>query len=273
MEQQSFLNIAKERRNLVIALAIIIFAIDGSVFFTAGSEMELVVSDLSRIGTIGSAVVISFIVIARQKASGLFGRTYVALAIGLALWLAAESVWGYYEVGQQIERPFPSIADALWIAGYGPFIYHLFGTARFFGKGVKKHTAVIVSVGVAAFMYFIINAIVSQFDLADPESVVPLLISVAYPIFDATCVIPSLLMVINAGRGQLTSIPWIFVAVILFVVGDSMLGIALIVPTSAVFHITMILNAGYLCVTAGLIWYNRMFIIDEKRLTRQEEKH
>jgi hypothetical protein len=272
MEQQSFLNIARERKNLVVALAISIFAINGLVFFTAGSEMELIVSDFSRIGTIGSAVVMSLIIIARQRAGGLFGKTYVALAAGVALWMAAESVWAYYEVVQQIERPFPSIADGLWIAGYGPFIYHLFGTSRFFGKGVKKHTVAIVTVAVAGFMYFIIAAIVNQFDLADPESVAPLLISIAYPIFDATCVIPSLLMVMNAGRGQLTSIPWIFVAVILFVIGDSMLGLALIVPTSAVFHITMILNAGYLCVTAGLVWYNRMFIMDEKKLKQAERR-
>jgi len=268
MEQQAYLTIAKERRNLIIALVISVIGIDGLVFFTAGSEMELIVSDLSRIVAVGSAVAVSLVVIARQKVSGLFGRTYIALAIGLALWLAAESVWAYYEVGLQIERPFPSIADGLWIAGYGPFIYHLFGTSRFFGKGVKRHSVIIVTLAVATFMYFIINAIISVFDLGNPESYVPLAISMAYPIFDATSVIPSLLMVTNAGRGQLTSIPWIFVAVILFVVGDSMLGMMLIVPMAEIYPITMILNAGYLCVTAGLVWYNRMFIMDEKRLAK-----
>jgi hypothetical protein len=268
MEHQSFINIAKERKNLVIALAISIFAVDMSVFFTAGSEMELIVSDLSRIGTIGSAMIMSIIVIARQKAGGLFGRTYIALSIGIALWLAAESTWAYYEIGLQIERPFPSIADGLWIAGYGPFIYHLFGTAKFFGKGVKKLSVVIVTAAVIAFMYFVVNSIMSVFDLSDPESYGPLAISMAYPIFDATCVIPALLMVTNAGRGQLTSIPWIFVAVILFVAGDSMLGMMLVVESAEVYPITMILNAGYLCVTAGLLWYNRMFITDEKTLAK-----
>jgi hypothetical protein len=268
MEQQSFLNIAKERRNLVVILAISVFAINGLVFFTAGSEIELIVSDLSRIGAVGSAVAMSLVVIARQKVSGLFGRTYIALAIALALWLAAESSWAYYEVGLQIERPFPSIADGLWIAGYGPFIYHLFGTSRFFGRGVKRYSVIVVTLAVVAFMYFIVNAIISVFDLSDPESYVPLAISMAYPLFDATCVIPSLLIVTNAGRGKLTSIPWIFVAVILFVIGDSMLGMMLIVPVAEVYPITMILNAGYLCVTAGLVWYNRMFIIDEKKTSK-----
>jgi hypothetical protein len=261
MEQQSFINIAKERRNLVVALAISIFVVDMSVFFTAGSEIELIVSDFSRIITIGSAVAMSFIVIARQKIDGLFGRTYLALAIMLALWFAAESTWAYYELGLQIERPFPSIADALWLAGYGAFIYHIFGTSKFFGKGVKRHTVLIVTLVVSALMYFVANAIIGVFDLSDPASYEPLAIILAYPIIDAACIIPALLVVTNAGRGQLTSIPWIFVAVILFVIGDTMLGMSILVPEAEGYPITMIFNAGNLFVTAGLIWYNRMFIL------------
>ena len=271
MEQQSFVNISQIRKKLVICLAASIFVVDLLVFATVGSELELFVSDLTRIGVVASSVIVASITVARQKTGGLFGRAYLALAIGLALWLAAESTWAYYELVEQTERPFPSLADAFWIIGYGPFIYHLFSTSRFFGKGVKKLVVVIVSIGVSLIMSFIIGSTVALFDLSDPESTVPLLVSVAYPIFDATCVIPALLIVTNAGRGQLTSIPWIFVAVILFVIGDSLLALTLIVETSEVFHITMILNAGYLCVTAGLVWYNKMFITDEKRLSKPQK--
>lgn len=268
MEQETQLEIRKQRTHIIIGLLAAMAIVNALVFFTVGTKFELLVSDLSRIGTVGSAVAMSLVVIARQKVSGLFGRTYAALAVGLVLWLAAESVWAYYELGLNSERPFPSIADALWIAGYGPFMYHLYGTSRFFGKGVKKYSVVIVTAGVAAFMVFSLNAIIAVFDLSDPETPLPLAISMMYPIFDAACVIPSVLMVTNAGRGQLTSIPWIFVAVILFVVGDSLLGMTLVIETADVYHITMILNAGYLCVTAGLIWYNRMFIISDKKLMR-----
>lgn len=268
MEKQSFLNIAKERRNLVVTLAISIFAINGLVFFTAGSEMELVVSDLSRIGTVGSAVAVSLVVIAKQKTGGLFGRTYAALAIGLALWLAAESAWGYYEVVQQIERPFPSIADALWIIGYGPFIYHLVGTSRFFGKGVKKSTVGIVIIAGALFAYFSASIIVGTFEVITIEDSFLLGINLAYPMLDTVCLIPAVIVLANAGRGQLTSIPWIFMAFILFIIGDTMLGVSLMIESSEVYPITMLYNAGYLCITAGLLWYNRMFLMGEKLAKR-----
>jgi len=268
MEQQGYLEIKKQRTNLVVGLIVALVAVSALVFLTAGSEFELMVSDLSRIATVGSAVAMSLVVIARQKISGLFGRTYTSLAAGLILWLAAEGVWAYYELGQGSERPFPSIADALWIAGYIPFMYYLYGTSRFFGKGIKRHTVVIVTVAVAGFMLFSLNAILSVFDTSDPESLLPLAISMMYPIFDAACVIPAVLIVTNAGRGQLTSVPWIFIAVILFVIGDSLLGMTLVIETAEVYHITIILNAGYLCVAAGLIWYNRMFITSEKKLIK-----
>lgn len=268
MEQQGYLEIKKQRTNLVVGLVFALAIVSTLVYFTAGSQFELMVSDLSRIATVGAAVAMSFVVVIRQGFKGLFGRTYAALAVGLSLWLAAEAVWAYYELGQNSERPFPSIADALWIAGYAPFMYHLYGTSRFFGKGVKKFTVVIVIVAVSGFMVFSLNSIMSVFDLSDPESLVPLAISMMYPIFDAACVIPALLMVTNAGRGHLTSIPWIFLAVILFVVGDSLLGMTLVIEAAEVYPITMILNAGYLCIAAGLIWYNRMFITSERHLIK-----
>lgn len=269
MEQQSFLNIAKERRNLIIVLAIFIFVIDGLVFFTAGSEMEIIVGDLSRIGTISAAAILSLVVVARQKTSGLFGRAYASLAAGLILWLTAESIWGYYELGLGIETRASSIADIFWIAGYGPFAYHLFSTARFFGKGVKRSRVVLVSIAAAAFLAFYAQTAVSVSTLEGPESLLTLLVAIAYPVLDAILIVPAVLMVINAGRGQLTSIPWIFVGCILLVAADGLLGITAVIMADQVFHINMAYNAAYLCFMAGLLWYNRQFIMNEKNLARR----
>jgi hypothetical protein len=52
-------------------------------------------------------------------------------------------------------------------------------------------------------------------------------------------------------------------------IADSLLGITAVTNfTGEVFHITMTYNATYLCFTAGLLWYNKLFIIDEKRLAK-----
>lgn len=269
MEQQSYLEIKRQRRNLLLGLIAAVVAIDGAVLFTAGSDMETFVGDISRIGTISAAAVLSLIIVGRQKVSGLFGRAYAALAAGLILWVVAESTWGYYELGLGVETPFPSLADAFWLSAYGPIGYHLFSTARFFGKGVKKSTIVIVGVAAALFLAFYVQAIVSVSELEGAQALTALGISIAYPVFDAILIVPAVLMITNAGRGRLTSIPWIFVAMILLIIADSLLGITQVTNFMGdLFHITMMYNASYLCFMAGLLWYNRQFIFDEKKLAR-----
>jgi hypothetical protein len=269
MESQSYLAIKRQRRNLVFGLIAAIVAINGAVLLTAGSEMETLVSDISRIVTVGAAAALSLVVVARQKVGGLFGRAYASLAAGLILWVIAESIWGYYELGLGIETRVSSIADLFWISGYGPFAYHLFSTARFFGKGVKKSLVTLVSAGATVFLVFYIQAATSISAVEGSEGFLTLAVAIAYPVLDTILIVPAILMITNAGRGQLTSIPWIFVGCILLVVADSLLGIAAIGMSEPVFHITMTYNAAYLCFMAGLIWYNRQFIISEKKIAGQ----
>jgi hypothetical protein len=267
MEQQSYFDIKRQRRNLVLWLVAAIAVIDGAVLLATGSDMESFASDLSRIGTVGAAAVMSLVIIARQKVGGLFGRAYASVAAGLILWLAAESIWGYYELGLGVETRVSSIADVFWISGYGPFAYHLFSTTRFFGKGVKKSRVMLVSAAAAVFLVFYAQGAVSISALEGPEGFSTLAVAIAYPVLDAVLIVPAVLMVMNAGRGQLTSIPWIFVGCILLVAADSLLGIAAVIGMSEpVFHITMTYNAAYLCFMAGLMWYNRQFIISEKKM-------
>lgn len=106
----------KKTRNLILALVGAIAVVNSIVL--VGSfygQVSLVASaDLSRIFTIGSAVIMSIIVIIRQGIGGIFGRAYLSISIGIILWLMAESTWGYYELGLGIQRPFP-----LWQIAFG----------------------------------------------------------------------------------------------------------------------------------------------------------
>jgi len=269
MEQQAYLEIKKQRKNLILGLIATIAVINLVVFLTAGSDIEYFISDLSRIGTIGAAAVLSLIVIRRQGVTGLFGKAYAMLAAGLILWVIAESIWGYYELALGTETPFPSIADAFWLAAYGPIGYHIFSTSKFFGRGIKKSTVIVVSVGAVLFSYFYLQAIIDVSTLEGTDALLGVGISIAYPVFDAIVLVPAILMIANAGRGQLTSIPWIFVAMLVLVSADSLLGLSAVVDFAGqTFHITMIYNASYLCFMAGLLWYNKQFIISEKQLVK-----
>lgn len=269
MEQQAYLEIKKQRKYLILGLIATVAVINSAVFVSAGSDFEYFVSDLSRIGTIGTAVVLSLIVVRRQGVSGLFGKAYVTLAAGLILWLIAESIWGYYELVIGEETPFPSIADAFWLSAYGAIGYHMFSTFRFFGNGIKKPTIIVVAVAATIFSYFYLQAVIDVSTLEGADAIFGVGISIAYPILDAIVLVPAILIITNAGRGQLTSIPWIFVAMLLLVIADSLLGLTAVVDFAGqTFHITMIYNASYLCFMAGLFWYNKQFIFNEKKLVK-----
>lgn len=259
--------IRRGRKNLIIVLATVIIA--SNMIILANSENLVGFTDISRILAIGSATFLSVMVIVRQGVSGIFGRTYFALAIGIILWLAAETTWGYYELVLQEERPFPSFADALWLAGYGPVGYHLFAMSKFYGRGVKKYKIVVVVAGIVIFSALYIQQLYSIFGDVEEGSELGLVISIAYPIFDAILFMPALIIVWNSGKGHLTSIPWIFISWISLGVADTLLGFLAVHNFEGdIFVINMFYLGAYFCMAAGLWWYNRFFIFDAKKVSK-----
>lgn len=257
----------KPRRNLILAAVAAILAVNAVILFAPDVDSRNYYGNITGPVTAAVAAAFALIVVKRQKLSGIFGRTYAALAIGLALWFIAEGLWTYYTIGLQVEAPFPSLADVFWLAGYGPLGYHLFATARFYGR-VKKHTTIIVSVAAAIFAAAYVNSIVDSSMLSGENSYIPLAITIIYPILDAVMVIPVVLILVNPVRGQLTSIPWIFISWIFTTSADAMFGQTVVANLAAEVTIwNLLYNAAYICMAAGLYWYNRYFIFDEKKLT------
>jgi hypothetical protein len=265
--QVSYLN--KPRRNLVLAAIAAIVAVNSLILLAPDMESKDYYGNLLAPITASVAVAFGLIVVARQKLSGLFGRAYGALAFGLALWLVAEVLWSYYAIGLQIEAPFPSLADAFWLAGYGPLSYHLLVMARFYGR-VNKQTLVIVSVATAIFATSYVNSVIDSSVLSGETELLPLYISIAYPVLDAMMVIPAVLVLLTPIRGQLTSVPWIFISWLLTTAGDAMFGLTAVANLTAEVTLwNLFYNAAYICMAAGLYWYNRYFIFDAKKLTNE----
>lgn len=266
--------IKRGRKNLIIVLGSSIVAINLIVLVAALSNENTVAADLSRILTVGAAAAISIVVVARQKVTGIFGRAYLALAVGLVLWLAAESVWGYYEHVLQIERPFPSIADALWLSAYGPIGFHLFSMARFYGRGVGRYKIAAVTVGMSIFLALYIISLSSVSELQGEGAELGMAISIAYPLLDTALFMPAILIVLNSGKGYLTSIPWIFIGWISLGIADTLLGLTQVQHfaqqfAGSDFMINTFYVIAYLAMAAGLWWYNRFFIFDKARLDKE----
>ena len=263
-------DVKKERRNLGMAYLAAAAGVSILLIFFMGSPASSSVGDVTRVATISAAAGLSVIVVAKQRVGGLFGKAYLALSIALLLWMVAESIWAYTEIVLGQKAPFPSIADGFWLSAYGAFAYYLYALFKFFGKGVKRYKIIVVTAAAGAYAVFSAWSIISTATISNYSDLAGVAISVAYPVMDAALFIPAVLSVLNAGRGQLTSIPWIFIAWILVGLADTMLGYALVTNFQGdASFITITYNAGYLCFAAGLIWYNRFFISGNKFTFKQ----
>jgi hypothetical protein len=230
-------------------------------------HLLLVFTDLSINAAAAASLALSIVIVYRQKLSGLHGKTYAAFAMGLGLWFAAELVQTYYEIGVDDEVPFPSIADAFWLIGYGPLGYHLFATYRFFNKSARPHSLVLVVATTAAIIgAFVPITILSSSLLA--ENVLELFVNVMYPILDAVLIVPAIMMFSILRKGRLTSIPWVLLSasILIIAVADSAFGyLAATYPDSEIWGFSAFYLTGYLCMAGALYCHNRFFIFSKSR--------
>jgi hypothetical protein len=222
------------------------------------------------------ALGLGIIIVYRQRFKGLHGKTYLAFTIGLSLWFAAEIIQTYYEMGPVEEIPYPSPADALWLAGYVPFAYHLLKTYSFFSRAIPPYYIFLVTILAALAFSFVIDATLDAFAESEETDLIMIAVHIAYPALDALLIVPASLVLLVLRKGLITSIPWIMLATSLLVVAvaDSAFGYLVATsPDDALKGFEIFYFVGYLCMAGALFWYNRFFIFDKTRATRiwQEE--
>ena len=258
--------IKSARIKLVIGFIAATMAFNSLILFAPNTESQNYFGNLLRPISAAVALSLAIIVVSRQKVSGIFGRSYLFLACGLGLYFIAEILWGYYSIGLGIEVPFPSLADAFWLAAYAPFGYGLFSLSRLYSKQGKSRmkAAAIMSLSVAAFASYYVLQLISVSDLTDP---LPLAISITYPILDAILLVPALLVILSSGKGYLTSVPWIFVSWVFTTIADGIFGFTAVTSIAGDLSIwNLFYNAAYLSMAAGLFWHYRYMIFDPKRV-------
>ena len=280
--------VSKELRTMLLGS---IFAMNLFVLLLA-DDLRSVAADW-LVNICAAAVVASSVAILyRQRFKGLYGRTYGVFAIGLMLWFSAEIIGTYeqYWVANSwnavrgpiasISETFqPSIADALWLSGYGFLAYFLFRTMIHFSKSIKPRVLAVITLITAIAGLVLAQSIGYYLGIlrsSDSASLgfveaLSLFFKIEYPILDVLLIIPSLVILSTLRHGKLTSTPWILLstAIMVLAVGDigniyfSILGIG---DNSWIWE--MFGTAGYLCVATALFWYNRFFIFDPKKVAK-----
>jgi hypothetical protein len=255
-------------RNLILLSIASTIAISCTIFFSSTEEEgRIYIGDIIEPLSAASALCISLIVVYRQKLDGLFGRVYVSLAVGLGLWLIAEVLWSFFEFGSDHETPSFLLADSFWLVGYSAFIYYGFSMYTFFGKRPSKRNIIIISIPCALFLTYTILLNISEYEFSTQENILLFSLSNVYTVLDLILIILAVLLIISPGKkGQLTSIPWIFIAFLIIAIGDSGLGY---IQEAEILYTHILYICGYIVIAAGLFWHNQFFVFNEKRVLKR----
>lgn len=145
--------------------------------------------------------------------TGVLKRVMGLLALGLSGWAIAEFIWLYAVEIQGIELPYPSIADAIWLAGYLPMyaaLYLQYQTVRSNISNFQRYG--ILSLGLLFFAtagYFVIWPIVSYFD---PQAMLESILNILYPLMDVFLFILTVLISFSLVEGRFSTF-WKIIAV------------------------------------------------------------
>ena len=126
----------------IIAVALAVF------YFVAQSWNSQALTDstdLLFIAVSGVCSILAFLVVRKWGFRGNFGLVHLGLFLGVFLWFVAETIWAVYEMVFHIEVPYPSIADAFYLAGYVPFFLGLVQFLVFFKGGLTRRRVVMLS--------------------------------------------------------------------------------------------------------------------------------
>jgi len=261
------------RKNIILFLLafVIIDSLIGVFLYgdsESGKNTRNAVTNIEVCITSGLATSFALLVVIRQGLSGLHGKTYAALAIGMASWFMGELIWTYGEVMLGTNAQSNSLADVFWLTGYGFLGYNLAKMYAYFDRVVNKWTMITISTGIG----FIVSALIYQIFLIASfgsvnESLV-FMLRTAYPIGDFIILVPSIVLMITLKSAKLHFSPSFFIALSLFITGlaDIVFSyVSLAKLSDAEWMAAPIYNFAYLGIAGALYWYNRFVIFDEKR--------
>ena len=268
------IEILLELRYVILTLVSFIIFVNAFIFLSSIST-RVIYTNLTINVTAAIALCAAIIVLVRQiKVHSQYSKTFGFLTVGVGLWFTAEIIWTYYQLGLGIETPFPSLADAFWLAGYVPLTYHLY---RIYNTVTMKVTGgdmmVVMSVMVAAVLAFLLYLI---FGLSGQhQDMLELTINLAYPVLDAILLIPAIVILWSFRKGEPAYTHWVMISlfIIFIAVADIGFDYALAADEDTASQQEwiwdMFYNAGYLSIAGALFWYNRYLVLTKNSVATQ----
>jgi len=251
-----------QKRVFTLVLLAFIVSVNIPVIFNLTVSRAFAI-DVTAILTSGAAILASGITTItyyfRKRGRG----GYFWSSIGLTFWFTAEVIWVYNRQIVGNDLPYPSVADAAWIIGYGFFALHLYRIMRNLGKSypIEKSLVVLVSFAVSLSLAYILNLTFGVADiLGFRDDTLSPIVSLSYPLLDGILLVPSIVILWSLRKGDPTAFNWLLLslAFILLTIGDIGFGYSFgLAPDMAENYewiLAIFYNAGYVCIAASVLY-------------------
>ena len=213
------------------------------------------------------AASLSVLILYRQKIDGEIGKAFLILTIGLITWAVAEILFTYSGIiTLELERNI-MLSDLLWLIGYGPLIYYSLKMYVIFHNYSSKKSIVVILILMTAYLVYILPFISDTYSKSSEKDLPVLYISISYLLLDLVFIFPASLVIWNSGifdnknQGILTFFPWMFVAMIIIGIADSIFAYTSVSEYYQLEWITTpVYTSGYLIMAFGLYWHYKFFI-------------
>jgi hypothetical protein len=213
MESQGILQNQRFRTAVILAavaagldIALNIFAVgNGEVVSSINSAASVIFSILA----FGLFLRVWFFTDIKDFSKGMWG----GFTLGALLWAMAEVVWFFYDAVLQIEIPYPSLADLLWLVAYIPFWVAI--KSRYdklhYSLNLRQRGALVIFIGCFLLLMFnfVLKPIITAFD---PERIAESILNILYPLADFVTLILTCLMLFSIGRGRFVAATWGLIA-------------------------------------------------------------
>ena len=263
---QPELKVREAQLCLIIGAIGMTLAVNTIILLSPTQEGKNIFGNLLRPILTGGAMSLAIYIVARQKLKGRFGKAYAGIAAGLVLYFIAAVIWAGYSLTSKMAVPFPSLADAFWLAAYAPFGFGIFTLSRLYKNKNRAKSMVIYTLVGAALVGLYIHQLIAATDMKAANAMSTLAVTLAYPILDVILIVPALMALLSSGKGYLTAVPWIFISWIFAVIADTIFGFSAVSGTHSMNPTwNLFYNAEYITMAAGMLWYSSYMFLDKKR--------
>ena len=137
----------------------------------------------------GILVALSIISAKRNGMVGSHGKAWISFAVFSVMWFIAEQVWMILELFYD-QRPFPSIADFFYVAGYPAYFIFAILYLKPVKEAVTRKMIIVSSLVVIAVL---VPNLYMAFENNSDEDQVAVALGTFYPIADAIVLVPALI--------------------------------------------------------------------------------